>query len=333
MKKNFGLILKTTIPLALGFFLVWWMFKDMTETDKEDLVFALKKANYLWIGLSLVFAVFSHLSRAYRWKYTLKPLGYEPKFLNSFFTVMIGYAANLLIPRMGEVSRCAYLSKYSDIPFNKVFGTVIAERVADSIILVIMIVLVIYLQFDVIGKFMLSLPIAQKIANPWFLLIAGVVAVLGAYVAYKLLMRSSLPLVQKIRTFISGILEGVYSIVKMEDKWSFLFHTFFIWAMYIAMFYVAFYSMEGVKSVPLGGVVSAFVVGGLSIVATNGGLGAYPLGIMGILTLYGIDETTGKAFGWVIWGSQTIMIIIMGLLSVVFINLYNKSENAPSGSN
>jgi uncharacterized protein (TIRG00374 family) len=325
MKNKIGSFLKVAIPLGLGFFLVYWMFRDISEEDKTELTNSFKTADYWWIILSTVAGLLSHASRAYRWKYALRPLGYEPKFINAFFTVMIGYLANMLIPRMGEVSRCAYLAKHEDMEFNKVFGTVIAERVVDFVILMVFILAVFFIQFETMGSYLMETPMFQKLANPTSLIILGLVALGLVYFGYKILSSSTNVVILKIKTFVDGLLDGISSIMKMKDKWAFIFHTTFIWAMYLVMFYVAFFSMDALKNIPIGAVISAFVAGSIAIAATNGGLGAYPLAIMAVLSMYGIEDNIGKAFGWIIWTAQAIMLISVGLLSLGLIPLVNKN--------
>ena len=144
--------MKVLLPLALGVFLIWYYAQSLDEQGKQEILASFKKANYGWILFSLVFAVLSHLSRAYRWKYTLEPLGYKPKFWNSFFAVMIAYLVNLAVPRLGEISRCGVMARYEKIPFEKLLGTVIAERVADFILLLLSTLIVVIIQIDVIGS-------------------------------------------------------------------------------------------------------------------------------------------------------------------------------------
>ena len=94
------------------------------------------------------------------------------------------------------------------------------------------------------------------------------------------------------------------------------------------MFYVAMFALPEVNHVPLGGILTAFVIGGISIAVTNGGIGAYPYGIMQILLLYGISQVDGLAFGRIVWTAQTLMIIVLGGLSFIFMPIYNKYVNA-----
>lgn len=327
MAKNSKLssILKTTIPLAIGLGLVYYMlFHRMLPEERKIMVESIKSANYWWIGLSLVFGLMSHWSRSHRWKYTLDALGHKPQFKNSFYSVMIGYMMNLLVPRMGEISRCVYFSRYEKISFEKTLGTVIAERIADAIILLSLITITMILQFNLLYSLVKDSIIGQVIQNPVYAILIVLFLIGLAYLGIRIIKTSNNALIKKLRQFVLGLLEGTQSILRMKNKGAFLFHTFLIWGLYLAMFMVCFNCLPGLEEVPFSGKMAGFVVGGIAVATTNGGLGAYPAGIMAILAVYGIDETLGGAFGWVVWSSQTIMLLVAGLLSMLLINIQNR---------
>lgn len=320
-------ILKTTIPLAIGLILVYYMLAvRMTPEDRHNMFESMKGANYWWIGLSLIMGILSHASRAYRWKYTLNALGHKPKFFNSFYSVMIGYMMNLLVPRMGEISRCVYFSRYEDIHFDKTFGTVIAERIADAIILLLLIAATLILQYDLLYGLIEDTVIGKAIQNPMIVILAIAILAALAFLGLQIVKKSNIGIIVKIRGFVLGLVEGIQSILKMKKKMAFIAHTIFIWAMYVGMFIVCFNAIPGLSEVSFSAKMAGFVVGGIAVATTNGGLGAYPAGIMTILAIYGVEETIGGAFGWVVWGSQTLMLLAVGLLSVLLINLYNKEK-------
>lgn len=297
--------------------------KNLSTKDIEDIKQSFRDTNYLYIMLSVLFGILSHLSRAWRWRYPLEQLNYQPKFLNSFYTVMIGYFANLGIPRSGEVMRCGVMAKYEGIPFNKLVGTVIAERVADLLFLLAFIISVVFIQYDTLINYLIELGLLDDFSVTKLIIWAASFMVI-AIIGYIILKRSQNKVFVKIREFLAGIGEGVKTIVTMKKKWLFLAHTLFIWLMYFLMFYITFFSLPEIKDVPLGGILTAFVIGGISIAATNGGIGAYPLGVSAVLMLYGVAENTGYAFGWTVWTAQTIMVVSLGLISMLLIPRYNK---------
>ena len=325
MKKTIISTLKVIIPLGLGIFLIWMVYKDLTPENISDINKSFHEINYVFLLLSVLFGIFSHLSRAWRWKYPLNHLGYKPKIYNSFFTTMIGYFANMGIPRSGEILRCGVMSKYENIPFTKLVGTVIAERVADLIILFLCIATVFFIQFDLLKNYFIELGLLDKF-SPIKLLIIGITFLILIFIFYLIITKSNRSIFTKIRLFLSGIKEGIQSILMMPNRGWFLFHTIFIWLMYFLMFYITFFSLKDIQSVPMGGVFTAFVLGGVSIAATNGGIGAYPLAISSVLLLYGVEETTGYAFGWAIWTAQTIMIVVLGLISLLLVSKLNQSS-------
>ena len=308
--------LKIIIPLAFGGFLVWY---SLSSISISTLVTYFQNANYWWIALGLFFGVLSHLSRAYRWKFMLEPIGYKPKFTNSVLAVLVGYLVNLAIPRAGEVSRAAVLSNYEDVPFEKGFGTIVAERIADLIMMLLIIAITLFVQFDFIYELLTKNFDPTKI----ILILAGLI--IGFYVFTQYIKKAKKGFALKIKTFVSGLAEGVTSIFKMKNKWAFIFHTVFIWAMYVAMFWATIPAIEGLQ-VPLGGILIGFIAGGFSIAATNGGIGLYPVAVAGALALFGIPEEPATAFGWIMWTAQTAMIIIFGGLSFLVLPIYNKNK-------
>ncbi len=321
--------MKVLLPLALGVFLIWYYAQSLDEQGKQEILASFKKANYGWILFSLVFAVLSHLSRAYRWKYTLEPLGYKPKFWNSFFAVMIAYLVNLAVPRLGEISRCGVMARYEKIPFEKLLGTVIAERVADFILLLLSTLIVVIIQIDVIGSLLQEIvdAIVAKFSLTVVIALIGII-VLGIGAMFFLFLNKKIqnPFILKVRSFVSGLFDGIKSILKMKSKWAFIAHTLFIWVMYVLTFYLCFFSLPETTNVPFGGILTAFVIGGYTIVLTNGGIGAYPLAIVQVLSLYGISEGIGGAFGWISWAAQTAMLLIFGAASFALMPVYNKMK-------
>ena len=256
-------VLKIILPLVLGGFLVWY---SISKISIDILIGYFKEANYSWIFLGLFFGVLSHLSRAYRWKFMLEPLGFKPKFTNSVLAVLIGYLVNLAVPRAGEVSRALVLTNYEEVPFEKGFGTIVAERIADLIMMLSIVVITLFVQFDFIYELL------TNNFNPTKISIGLAVLGIGFYTLTSFVKKATSGFLLKIKIFVSGLKEGVTSIFKMKNKWAFIFHTFFIWVMYVAMFWATIPAIEGLN-VPLGGILIGFIAGGFSIAATNGGIG------------------------------------------------------------
>ena len=313
---NIKKVLKTVLPLVLGGFLVWY---SISKISMDVLIGYFKEANYSWIALGLFFGILSHLSRAYRWKFMLEPLGFKPKLTNSVLAVLVGYLVNLALPRAGEISRAAVMANYEEIPFEKGFGTIVAERIADLIMMLCIIAITLFVQFDFIYELL------TKNFDPIKISIGLVVVIIGFYIFSSFVKKAKKGFLLKIKTFVSGLVEGVTSIFKMKNKWAFIFHTVFIWAMYVAMFWATIPAIEGLN-VPLGGILIGFIAGGFSIAATNGGIGLYPIAVAGALALFDIPTEPATAFGWIMWTAQTAMIIVFGGLAFLFLPIYNKNK-------
>jgi hypothetical protein len=313
---NLKKVLKIVLPLALGGFLVWY---SLSSVSIHTLIKYFKEANYSWIALGLFFGLLSHLSRAYRWKFLLEPIGYKPNFGNSVMAVLVAYLVNYAVPRAGEVSRAAVMTNYENIPFEKGFGTIVAERITDLIMMLIIIAITLFVQFDFIYDLLI------KNFNPIKIgVILGILIVVFSIFSSRVRKAKS-GIGLKIKNFIAGLIEGATSVFKMKHKWAFIFHTVFIWVMYIFMFWATIPAIEGLH-VPFGGILIGFIAGGFSIAATNGGIGLYPIAVAGALALFGVAQEPATAFGWIMWTAQTAMIIIFGGLAFLLLPIYNKNK-------
>lgn len=321
MKKCLPTILKTVLPLLLGIILIWYSVGTATPEERQELWENIRLANPFWIALSILLGGLSHLSRAYRWKYLLEPLGYAPKLSNSFMAVMGGYLANFGIPRSGEVLRGATISTYENIPFDKAFGTIVSERIADLIMLLLIVTVGLLLQ----AQQLLDYFEANNI-NPLVTLLVLFGLVSFGIVALLLIKRIDHPFIHKIRDFARGLLEGMKSIVKMKNKVPFILHTIFIWVMYLLMFYVVKFSIPETYSLSAAAILAAFIVGSFAITTTNGGIGVYPLAIGAVLLIFDINQQAGEAFGWIVWGSQTVLVLVLGGLSLLLLPVLNREK-------
>ncbi len=320
MKKVLSLS-KIIIPLAIGVFFIYLSYQNTTPEDRTNIFKYIKNADYRFVLLSAFFGVLSHISRAVRWQFLLAPLGYRPKTINSVLAVLIGYFSNLGIPRSGELLRATAMDRYENIPFQKGFGTVIAERVVDLVLLVGCIVLALALQYDLIVDYL-------KIENMNFLQmgVGFVLVVIGLILFRKYFLLSTHPIIEKIKQFFQGIWEGMLSIKLMENKGLFIAHTFFIWLMYVLMFWVIKFSIPETVNLGMNAMIPAFVVGGLSISATNGGVGIYPYSVSLVLIAFGISKESSLAFGWIMWTCQTLMIVTFGAMAFFALPLINRKK-------
>lgn len=302
-------------------FFIYLSYQNTTPEDRTNIFKYIKNADYRFVLLSAFFGVLSHISRAVRWQFLLAPLGYRPKTINSVLAVLIGYFSNLGIPRSGELLRATAMDRYENIPFQKGFGTVIAERVVDLVLLVGCILLALALQYDLIVDYL-------KIENMNFLQmgVGFVLVVIGLILFRKYFFLSTHPIIEKIKQFFQGIWEGMLSIKLMENKGLFIAHTFFIWLMYVLMFWVIKFSIPETVNLGMNAMIPAFVVGGLSISATNGGVGIYPYSVSLVLIAFGISKESSLAFGWIMWTCQTLMIVTFGAMAFFALPLINRKK-------
>lgn len=302
---------------------------------------AFKIADYSWIVIAIVLGMLSHWIRALRWRLLIEPLGYKPHALNVYMAVLIGYLANLALPRLGEVSRCGILTKYEKIPFNKSFGSVISERAVDMLSFIILFLLLLITQSE-----RLSLYIQEKIYTPlqakinldysqqsniaW--VIAGLIIITLALFYFFRKSITSTKAYLKFNGLLGGFLTGMKSVVKMKHPIKFIFYTLLIWALYLLMAYVVFFSLGETSSLSLDAGLAILVFGSVGIMIVQGGIGIYPAIVAETLLLFSITSTTGYAMGWLIWSSQTLMVLIAGVFSLLLLNTFNSKVNGNTGT-
>tara|TARA_B110000438_G_scaffold219407_1_gene212364 strand:- start:4635 stop:5600 length:966 start_codon:yes stop_codon:yes gene_type:complete len=318
---NFKSFLKVVLPLLLGAFFIYLSISITTDRDREMIIQSIKNADLRFVVLGLIFAILSHLSRAYRWRFLLSPMGYNPRLINTVLCVFIAYLANLGVPRSGEVIRASFLSNYEKIPFEKAFGSVVIERVVDMVILLLLILIALILQHEAIWRFIIKKDIDFLQLALFISLFVGSVLLL-----ILILKRSKNKFFIKINFFINGFWEGLNSIRKMDKKLPFIFHTVFIWVMYLLMFYVVKWTIPGTHLLTFKMIIPAFVAGGLAIATTNSGIGIYPLSVALVLASFGINKEVGLAFGWIMWSSQTVLILISGAFAFITLPLINRKH-------
>lgn len=315
MKTTTKKALQIAVPLLLAILLGWYSF---SKIPFSEIIPYFKSANYFWIGLGVLCGFFSHVSRAYRWNYLLQPLGYKVKLPNSIMAVFVAYLSNYGVPRSGEVLRAAVASNYENVTFDKAFGTIVAERIADMLVMLVIIFITLLIQFDYI------LNLLKQSVNPDKLITLLFILITLSVFFFVYLKKSNSEFSTKIKRFFIGLKEGAFSIFKMKNKWAFIAHTLFIWGMYVFMFYITTFAIKDLEGVTLGMILVAFIAASFTIALTNSGVVAYPLAVLAAFALFGIAETPSFAFGWIMWSSQTLMIILAGIISFIYLPIYNR---------
>jgi len=304
-----------TQPILIGDDYTMVYIKDLQPAITFDhFLQAFKNANYLWVFLALMVALLSHISRAYRWKYLLLPLGIKPKLSLMYHSVMIGYIINLTIPRSGEVARAGYFSKYQKTSTDKIFGTIVVERVVDLVMFGLVFMIALYLQADQDQFNQLRQTNAESLPG-WVVPFCSILGVIGIVVVFA---------VKKIRikvlNFLKGILEGCLTIIKLKQKVAFILHTIFIWTAYVVMLWLTALAIPEMNSIGLSAVFACFIAGTFAIGATPGGIGLYPIMIASVLIqLYDYKPDIADSFGMLMWSTQTAFMIVLGLISLIAI--------------
>lgn len=324
--------------LGLGIFLVWWSISKMGDKEWEECKQALASARYgLFVPVFFILTL-SHVSRAIRWRILMKPLGYQPRLVNTFFAVMVGYLANLAVPRLGEVLKCTILGKYEKVPADKLVGTILVERAVDVLCLGMVFVIAILSQAAIISEY------AKKTLSDNFLksgveqilMKSGVLllALLAVYLLARWLFKkfSDSGLVVKIKSIVTGVKLGLTSIRYLENKWTFIFHSLLIWCCYVGGTYLGFLATAGTQHLPVMAAFPVLAFASIGMILTPGGIGAYPQFVMEVMLLYQVDRGIGYANGTLQWVAQGVIILLVGFISLLllpYVNKKLKAENKP----
>ncbi len=330
MNKRIKTILQFFIFLLLGIGIVWWIFHRMSDEQLAQCKNALLNANPYLIAAAFACGLLAHFIRALRWKLLMEPLGYHPKIANTYAAVLIGYLANLAFPRLGEVTRCGVLTKYEEIPFEKNFGTVIAERIFDTLCWLVLVVITVLIEFDRIYAYFKTTiidTIVMKWQNSsnlkWLLVVGFIIAcVIGFIFIKKVLSRN-----EKIKSFIEGLTSGLKAILNLKKKSTFFLYTILIWGCYSFTQYLGLLCVQETSHLTFWAALTCMSFGSFGFVLpTQGGLGGYHAIIPQVLKLYNIPEGIGLASAWVNWGVQQIAVVVGGFLSFIFLPIFNKNK-------
>jgi len=331
MKKLLDL-LKYALIFGLSIFMMWYALKGI---DFNLVLKHLKETNFYWLSFSLLVALSGFLSRAYRWKMQLVPINANITFTNTYHAMMIGYLANLVLPRMGEVFRCSVLKRSSNIPVQASFGTVITERLIDMVMLLALMGIAFLVEFDRLSAFFFSFindryHSAQANQTLIYTLvgifIVGALALLIILVFFLNNLREN-RFFQKVVTLVRGFLEGIFSIAKLKNKAGFTAHTLFVWLTYYLMGYLAFFALPATAGLSPLAAFSVLVIGSLGMSApVQGGIGVFHIMVTNTLLLYGVSKEAGMAFALINHTSQTLMVVLLGGISFI-LNLTKTPQN------
>jgi len=339
LKTQFLKTIKLLLPILFGIGLIGLFYDALCEEDKQELFKAFKEANYFWVFLSLIIGWLSHVVRAYRQTFLLEPLGYKARFWNLYHALMIGYLINLAFPRAGEASRAGVVNKTEKIPFDKAFGTILAERAVDLLMLGVITVIMLSLQFDKLDLFLEAKDNFQQgkgaCGNTFvFNLLGGIVKwiIIIGFIGGVILFVVKEKIRYRLTQLIKGVFSGVFSILKSKNKGAFIFQTFLIWLFYVSMFSVCFFALDSTAHLGIDAMLAGFVAGTVGMIVVQGGIGVYPAFVGLIISIYLSNSNTtinpqALALGWIIWTSQTLMMIVLGLVSLLINGKNIKLQN------
>ena len=322
MKKLLDLT-KYLLVFGLSVFFMWYALKGI---DFTLLKAQLAQTNFYWLGLSLAVALAGFLSRAYRWKMQLEPVSRQVTFADTYHAMMIGYLANLVLPRMGEVFRCSVLKRSSDIPVQASFGTVITERLIDMVMLLSLMGIAFLVEFDRLHAYFIDLfsdryTSLQADKTFFYVLVGGVIAGILALVITFFFFLNHLrqyKFFQKVVSLVQGLLAGIFSIAKLQNKAGFIGHTLFVWLTYYLMGYLSFFALPATAGLSPLAAFAVLVIGSLGMsVPVQGGIGVFHMMVSNTLLLYGVSKEAGMAFALINHTSQTLMVVILGGISFI----------------
>jgi len=337
-RKIFIEIIKYALALVIAVALLWYVYKDFNLTS---LLAHFRDINYNWLGLSIIIMIASHYIRAYRWNMMFEPLGYQLKTSRTFVAVMVGYFANNLVPRLGEVTRCGLLKKNDDVPLTSAFGTVVAERVLDLIILLIITAFTFFLEFDKLHSFVLD-NFGDRIPYPnamyrWIVFtgLIGAALLIVTYLLLKInkehIKRNALFI--KIRKISKELLDGFLSIRKIKKQTAFWSLTILIWFMYYAMLIAVFLAFPSTTNLSFAAGLTVLVMSGFGMSApVQGGIGVFHILVSSVLVLYGVSPEAGKMFALVAHSTQFLTVMVVGgICFIISFFMTNRPSYARQG--
>ena len=326
-KKIFKKVLQVIFPLLLGIFILVWVYRDFNFQRVGEVM--LHGMDYGWIALSLLFGVFANLFRGWRWKLALEPLGEYPKTANCVYAIFISYASNLVIPRVGEVTRCGVLSKYDGISFPKSLGTVVSERMIDTLCVGLITGVVLLLQMPVFATFFAETGTnvgryAEVLTSGHFYLI--ILCVLAILVLAFFLIRN-IALFAKLKGILQNVWQGIVALKDIKQIPLYMIYTLGIWVCYFLEFYLAFFAFDFSAGLGISAGLVMFVVGTLAvIVPTPNGAGPWHFAVMTMMMLYGVGKEDAGIFALLVHGIQTFLLILLGIYGLLALPFTNKTK-------
>jgi uncharacterized membrane protein YbhN (UPF0104 family) len=326
-KKLLSTAIKVFLPLLLGLLLLWFLYRKM---DFNAIWLIIKKGvRYDILFLSLVFGLFANIVRGLRWGLLIDSMRERFKTVNVIYAVLGNYAVNYVLPRVGEVWRCGVITKYEKIPFYKLIGTLLIDRIADTFTVGLLACFIFIFNISFFHKFFARNPellegLHENFSLLW--IIAGVV-ILVAAIWFTFTRFGHLTLIQKAKGMLHNILEGMKSVRVLKKKILFIIQTFLIWGGYFLFFYISFYAFDFTRDFGVRIGLIAFTMSSIAVaVPIQGGIGPWHFMVISTLMIFGVNENDSAAFALVVHTIQTIWTALCGLFAIIALPIVNKEK-------
>lgn len=354
LKEKIINVIKFIVFLSIGLGILYFVYQNQNAAFQEDCALKgiaaedcsligkiwndFKTANFFWILMAMTAFTFSNVSRALRWNMMIRPMGYEPRFINSFGSVVVAYFANLGFPRIGEIVRLGMMSRYEKIPVEKLMGTLVIGRTIDVISILLLTAFCFLLEYDMLWEqtnLLLSSGNDEAGSNTLLYIVGalggiGVITLVLLYMYRELVIASAL--YKRVSHILLGFWEGLLSVRNLEKPWLFVFHSLNIWLMYFMMTYLGFWAYEPTANLPAIAALLTFVFGGWGIVIPSpGGMGTYHFLVVLVLSLYGIGGNDAFSFANISFFSLNLGCnVFLGILVLLFLPMINRNYTPKS---
>ena len=313
-KRIISGVVRVVMPMVLGAAILYWMYRDFDFGSIKDVM--LHEMDWTWMLLSMPFGVLAQMFRGWRWRQTLEPVGEHPRTATCINSIFMSYAASLVVPRIGEFTRCGVLRQYDRVSFPKSLGTVVTERAIDSLLVLLVTLVTLLWQMSIFGTFFEKTGTSIDSILAQFSLTGYLVTAICAAAALLLLhfLLRRLSIYNKVRATLSGIWQGIMSLRSVRNKPLFLFYTIAIWGSYFIHYYLTFFCFEGTAGLGLSCALVTFIVGSIAvIVPTPNGAGPWHFAVKTMLILYGVADQQALYFVLIVHTLQTLLVVLLGI--------------------
>lgn len=337
-KKYLGYLLKFGVPLAITVLLCKSLFTDVRPAEMWHII--VTQCDFWWIALALVISIFSHIFRAMRWRLQLQALGVNPPLFTLVLSIFGTYAINLVLPRLGELWRSDFISKRSKTPFSTIFGSMVGDRLADTVTVFVMTVITFFIATTQMSRYLDDVQLVESITaflrSPWLWI--GIVVFIGLF-WWFMVWKTEIGFVVKVQGFLRGIWKGFAAMAKVRRKGLWLLLTLCIWGCYFTQLYVAFFAFPfttgTVAEFGILAVLVTFVLSSLSMgVPSNGGLGPWQWSVvLALCTFYHVGKADAITFANTVMGMQTLLLIVLGLFTFACISIQTHRQSLTTKKN